>query len=203
MDQPAATTQSLQEQKDGFQRLAITLSNEGKQPLRIERITVHIPVAEKLTDDLEMLYGGSCMGRTPLLRHNVGGQTRKSSSHMYEMVRLADGQYLFAGSLSWRIFIPNFTLKTNALEIWSNGEGKQLKPGETIQYEQIVLRRAGNWLDLLNQFGAAIAKENGIVLITINRPQALNALNTGTFSDLKQVFGEDLAHRNDIKGGCR
>ena len=46
--------------------------------------------------------------------------------------------------------------------VWSDGEGKQLKPGETIQYEQIVLRRAGNWLDLLNQFGTAIAKENGI-----------------------------------------
>ena len=135
---------------------------KGKQPLTIEKITVRIPVAERLTDDLEMLYGGSCMGRTPLLRQNVGTQTKLSSSHMYEMVRLADGQYLFAGSLSWRIFLPNFTLKDRAFEIWSNGEGKQLKPGETIQYEQIVLRRANNWLDLLNQFGAAIAKENGI-----------------------------------------
>ena len=161
-DQPVATAQSLKEQADGFHRLAITLSNQGQQPLTIEKITVHIPVAERLTDDLEMLYGGSCMGRTPLLRQNVGTQTAKSSSHMYEMVRLADGQYLFAGSLSWRIFLPNFTLKDGAFVVWSNGEGKQLKPGETIQYEQIVLRRAGNWLDLLNQFGTAIAKENGI-----------------------------------------
>ena len=45
---------------------------KGKQPLTIEKITVRIPVAERLTDDLEMLYGGSCMGRTPLLRQNVG-----------------------------------------------------------------------------------------------------------------------------------
>lgn len=161
-DQPVATAQSLKEQADGFQRLAITLSNPGKQPLTIEKITVRIPVAERLTDDLEMLYGGSCMGRTPLLRQNVGTQTKLSSSHMYEMVRLANGQYLFAGSLSWRIFLPNFTLKDKALVIWSDGEGKQLKPGETIQYEQIVLRRAGNWLDVLDQFGTAIAAENGI-----------------------------------------
>ena len=161
-DQPVTTTQSLQEQKDGFQRLAITLSNQGQQPLKIEKITVRIPVAEKLTDDLEMVYGGSCMGRTPLLRQNVGSPTAKSSSHMYEMVRLADGKYLFAGSLSWRIFLPNFTLKKGAIEIWSDGEGRQLKPGETIQYEQIVLQRAGDWLALLDQFGAAIAAENGI-----------------------------------------
>ncbi len=159
---PVATKQTVKKQADGFHRLAITLFNKGKQPLMIEKITVRIPVAERFTDDLEMLYGGSCMGRTPLLRQNIGGQTKQSSSHMYEMVRLADGQYLFAGSLSWRIFLPNFTLRDGAFVVWSNGEGKQLKPGETIQYEQIVLRRADDWLTLLNQFGTAIAKENGI-----------------------------------------
>ncbi len=161
-NRPVESTQKLNEQKNGFQRLAITLSNPGEQPLKIEKIRVHIPLAEKLADDLEVVYGGSCMGRTPLLRHNVGRPTAASSSHMYEMVRLADGKYLFVGSLSWRIFLPNFTLKKGAIEIWSDGEGRQLKPGETIQYEQIVLRLAGNWLALLDQFGAAIAAENGI-----------------------------------------
>ncbi len=161
-DQPVTTTQTLTEQADGFQRLAITLSNKGKEPLAIERITVRIPVAEKLTDDLEVVYGSSCMGRTPLLRQTVGAPTAKSSSHMFEMVRLADGKYLFTGSLSWRIFLPNFTLKDGTIEVWSDGEGRQLKPGETIAYEQIVLKRGDNWLAVLDQFGAAIAVENGI-----------------------------------------
>ena len=161
-DHPVTTTQAMNEQADGFQRLAITLSNKGSEPLAIERVTVRIPVAEKLADDFEILYGGSCMGRTPMLRQTVGTPTAKSSSHMFEMVRLADGKYLFAGSLSWRIFLPNFTLKDGAIEIWSDGEGRQLKPGETIQYEQIVLKRGDNWLDMLNQFGSAIAAENGI-----------------------------------------
>ena len=161
-DQPVAVEQSLKEEADGFQRLAITLSNQGKEPLTIEKITVRIPLAEKLTDDLEVIYGSSCMGRTPLLRENVGSPSKKSSSHMYEMLRLSDGKYLFAGSLSWRIFLPNFTLQDGALEIWSLGEGKQLKPGQTIEYEQIVLKRSDDWLALLNQFGAAIASENGI-----------------------------------------
>ena len=160
--QSVATTQSLKEEANGFQRLAITLSNKGKEPLTIEKITVRIPLAEKLTKDLELIYGGSCMGRTPLLRENVGSQTKKSSSHMYEMLRLSDGKYLFAGSLSWRIFLPNFTLNDGGIEIWSHGEGKQLKPGQSIQYEQIVLKRSDDWLALLDQFGAAIAVENGI-----------------------------------------
>ena len=161
-DQAVTTTQSLEQRTDGFQQLSITLSNQGKLPSKIDKITVRIPLAEKLTEDLEVIFGGSCMGRTPLLRQNIGSPTEKSSSHMYEMVRLADGTYLFAGSLSWRIFLPIFTVTQGGLEIWSDGEGRQLNPGETIQYERIVLRRADAWLALLDQFGAAIAAENGI-----------------------------------------
>jgi alpha-galactosidase len=161
-DQLVETAQTVTDEADGFQRVAITLSNKGSKPLAIERINIRIPVAEKLTGDLEALYGGSCMGRTPILRQNVGAATAKSSSHMFEMVRLADDKYLFAGSLSWRIFLPNFTIKDGALMIWSDGEGRQLKPGETISYEQIVLKRGDDWLMTLNQFGNAIASENGI-----------------------------------------
>jgi len=63
-EQPVTTSQTLTEQADGFQRLAITLSSQGKEPLAIEKITVRIPLAEKLTDDLEVIYGSSCVGRT-------------------------------------------------------------------------------------------------------------------------------------------
>jgi len=157
-----STTNSLKEIKNGFQQLSITLSNKGNKPITIQKISVSIPLEAQLSDNLDMVYGGSCMGRTPLLKQKIGSQTNRSWSHMYEMLRLSDGQYLFAGSTSWRIFMPNFTLKQGAFEVWSDGEGKQLKPGQTIQYEQIVLKRADNWLSLLDQFGTAIAAENKI-----------------------------------------
>ena len=157
-----STTNSLKEIKNGFQQLSISLSNKGNTPITIERISVSIPIEGQLSDNLDMVFGGSCMGRTPLLKQKIGSQTNRSWSHMYEMLRLSDGQYLFAGSTSWRIFMPNFTLKQGAFEVWSNGEGKQLKPGQTIEYEQIVLRRAKNWIELLDQFGTAIAAENKI-----------------------------------------
>jgi len=159
---PVAVAQKMTTQKDGFQRLEITLSNTGKEALTIEKIAVNIPLIQPLDKESQILYGGSCMGRTPLLRQTVGSPTAKSSSHMYEMVRLADDQYLFAGSLSWRIFLPNFTLTNNTMVVWSVGEGKQLKPGQSIQYERIVLDRASGWMDLLDRFGSAIAVENGI-----------------------------------------
>ena len=157
-----STTHSLKKIENGFQQLTITLSNKGNKPITIERIAVNISLEANLSDNLDMVYGGSCMGRTPLLNQKIGSQTNRSSSNMYEMVRLSDGQYLFAGTTSWRIFMPNFTLKQGAFEVWSEGEGKQLKPGQTIQYEQIVLRLAKNWLELLDQFGTAIADENKI-----------------------------------------
>ena len=161
-DHPVTSEQKLTDQADGFQRLSIQLSNKGTQPLTIKKINITIPLEASLSDKMQMVYGGSCMGRTPLLRQNVGSQTKQSSSHMYELVRLNNDEYVFAGSLSWRIFLPNFTLQEKALMIWSNGEGKQLKPGDTIQYEQIVLKRGNNWLDVLDHFGTAIAAENGV-----------------------------------------
>ena len=60
------------------------------------------------------------------------------------------------------MFLPAFTLEDGAFVVRSNGEGKQLEPGQSIQYEQVVLRRSGDWLDLLNAFGTAIARGNGI-----------------------------------------
>lgn len=159
---PVAVSHELKKAKDGFHRLDITLSNKGSETLTISEVTVKVPLLEKLSNDMEIVYGSSCMGRRPMLRHEVGKPQKKSESFMYEMVQLAHDRYLFAGSLSWRIFLPVFTLEDNAFVIRSDGEGKQLKPGESIRYEQIVLTRTSGWLDLLHTFGSAIAKENSI-----------------------------------------
>ncbi|VGO20693.1 glycoside hydrolase family 36 protein [Pontiella sulfatireligans] len=161
-DHPVEASQKLKKGKDGFQRLEIMLSNKGSETLTIESIEVRIPVAAPIADDMDLVYGSSCMGRRPMLRHKVGEPQKKSESFMYTMVQLAADQYVFAGSLSWRIFLPVFTLEDNAFVVRSDGEGKQLKPGESIQYEQIVLNRSVNWLALLDTFGEAIAQENGI-----------------------------------------
>ncbi|MFC1761092.1 glycoside hydrolase family 36 protein [Planctomycetota bacterium] len=161
-DHPVAFSQQLKKGKGGFQRLEIELSNKGSEPLTIENIEVRIPIDAPISDDMDMVYGSSCMGRRPMLLHKVGDPKKKSESFMYAMVQLAEDQYVFAGSLSWRIFLPVFTLEDNAFVVRSDGEGKQLKPRERIRYEQIVLTRSADWLDLLDSFGSAIAKENGI-----------------------------------------
>jgi len=45
-----------------------------------------------------------------------------------------------------------------------------------------------------------VEDREGIVIVTINRPQALNALNNDVFEDLQNLFGKDLLNRSNVKG---
>ncbi len=45
-----------------------------------------------------------------------------------------------------------------------------------------------------------IDKQDGIYVVTINRPKALNALNGQTMSEIKQFFGTDAPQYADLKG---
>lgn len=156
------SSQKVTLEKNGFQRLEIILSNTGTQPAIINSIEIRIPVPGKVSDDMKIAYGSSCMGQRPLLIHKVDEPQEKSYSYMYSMLRQSKYQYVFAGSLSWRIFIPVFTFENNTFVVRSSGAGKQLNPGQSIKYEQIVLSITSDWQHLINALGSAIAKENGI-----------------------------------------
>lgn len=41
---------------------------------------------------------------------------------------------------------------------------------------------------------------DGIIIVTINRPEAMNALNNDVFVDLQHLFEEDLPCRDNVKG---
>ena len=45
-----------------------------------------------------------------------------------------------------------------------------------------------------------LEEQDGILVVTINRPKALNALNTPTMLDLERLFVEDIPNRGNIKG---
>jgi alpha-galactosidase len=161
-DHAVTVTQKLTLQPDGFHHLDIELSNRGTQAVALRNIEVRIPIPEVVTDRMQVAYGSSCMGQRPVLVHPASESRKESESLMYAMLRLGETESLFAGSLSWRIFMPVIRLEKNAFVIRSAGEGRRLQPGETIAYERIALTRAAHWQDLLASFGSAIARENGI-----------------------------------------
>lgn len=155
-------SQKLTAEKCGLQRLDITLTNKGSEVASIESIEIRIPISETINPESKIAYGSSSMGSRPVLIHKVGEPQKSSESYMYAMIQQANNQYLFAGALSWHIFIPVLTLENNTFVVRSNGEGKQLKPGQSIHYEQIVLSRSADWQYVLDTFGSAIANVNGI-----------------------------------------
>lgn len=59
-----STSKNLKVIENGFQQLSISLTNNGNKPIKIEKITVSIPTEAQLSDNLDIVFGGSCMGRT-------------------------------------------------------------------------------------------------------------------------------------------
>ncbi len=159
---PIQVTQKITTDASGLKRLDIILSNNGTETTSIDSIEIQIPIQVPINSDMKVSYGSSSMGSRPILVHKVGEPQKTSYSYMYAMIQQANNQYVFAGALSWRIFIPIITLEKNVFVVRSKGEGKQIKPGQSIHYEQIVLGLVPDWQKVLDTYGAAIAKENKI-----------------------------------------
>jgi alpha-galactosidase len=201
--------------QDGFSQIEIMLTNPGETALTIASVDVSLPLQGKFDPESEVIHGSSCMGRRPVLREPVSGlrnRTRtkinelkavahfdprevldpasRSYSYMYELVRLSGGQYLMAGSLSWRIFLPVLSVSESGFRVYSDGEGRQLKPGESISYEKIVLKHSSDWRGLLMEFGRAIAAENGIKQV-----KAAEFKGWATWDYYSRIFmAEDVLH---------
>jgi alpha-galactosidase len=151
----------------GQQILNLDFVNHGQKDLEIENIEIRIPIPVSLKSSNEIIYGSSCMGRTPILRETIGkkkgkGKKNKSYSYMYEMVKVHDKDIIFAGTATWKVFMCAFTVENNEVVIRSSGEGKTLSPGEKVDYEPIVLSRGEHWMDLLDSYGDSIVVENDI-----------------------------------------
>lgn len=159
---PIQVIQKITRDARGFKHLDIILSNKGTEVSSINSIEINIPIQVPIRDEMKVSYGSSSMGSRPILVHKVSEPQKTSYSYMYVMIQQAQNQYVFAGALSWRIFIPIITLEKNGFVVRSKGEGKQVKPGQSIHYEQIALGLASDWQKVLDTYGAAIAKENKV-----------------------------------------
>ena len=156
------STQKQINVKAGKHHLDITLTNKGNQIAIIDSVAIKIPYPENIDQKCRIAYGSSSMGQRPVLVQELGKPTKNSYSFMYAMVQKANNQYVFAGALSWRMFMPAITFKNQSFVIRSNGQGKALKPGESIHYEQILLCTSSDWQDNLASYATSIAVENSI-----------------------------------------
>ena len=107
------------------------------------------------------MYGGTCMGRTPISQSLATGGNGKSDT--FQMMALCKNNYSLTGVLTWNTFLPYIHYDSKkGIVVTADGEGKPIKPGETIEFEKILLDDNVSWQDLLLDYGKEIAVEHDI-----------------------------------------
>ncbi len=189
----------------GQKYINISLTNNGSVIDKIDSIQVVIVPSENINNETKLMFGGSCMGRTPLKL--TSSSDHKSNSGTFMMMKHNDKNFTNIGILSWNTFLPyiHFDRKKGII-ITAVGEHKPLKPGETITFEKIVLSKGESWQDLMYNYGTEIAKEQKI---KTKEPVNLEGWSTwdyyGRVYDTKDIFknidklSEEDHHANIIQ----
>ena len=151
---------SIKKGEKGQQYYEISIINRGKELDNVDSIEITIHPEGKIDQELPLMFGGTCMGRTPLKQSN--SLDNQSESGMYLMTNYKENRYGLVGVLTWNIFRPNIYSKGKDIVIKAFGEKKPVKPGESIQFEKIIEIKNESWQDILFSYGEEIANEHKI-----------------------------------------
>ena len=145
----------------GQKYIRIALTNKGKITENIDSIQIVIEPSLTVNKNAMLMFGGSCMGRTPL-KQSVASDS-KSNSGTFLMIKHNENTYSQIGVLTWNTFLPyiHYNIR-KGIVITANGESKPIKPGETLDFEKFVLSESDSWQDLMFNYGREIAKEHKI-----------------------------------------
>ncbi|MCX6309087.1 MAG: alpha-galactosidase, partial [Bacteroidia bacterium] len=193
---------------DGQKLIRISLTNKGKVIDNIDSIEVAIEPSFTIHKNTQMMYGGTCMGRTPLKQSTASDS--KSKSGTFLLIKNTEKSFTNIGILTWNTFLPyiHYNMK-KGIVITAIGESKPIKPGETIEFEKVVVTNGESWQDLMFGYGNDIAKEHKIPM---KDPIPFKGWSTwdyyGRVYDTKDVYknidklkSEQVANIIQIDGG--
>ncbi len=145
----------------GKKYVLISLTNKGGKTDYLDSIHVLISPPKNVSNNTKIMYGGTCMGRTPISQSLATGGKGKSDT--FQMMALGKNNYSLTGVLTWNTFLPYIHYDSKkGIVVTADGEGKPIKPGETIEFEKILLDDNVSWQDLLLDYGKEIAVEHDI-----------------------------------------
>jgi len=146
--------------ESGQKYIRISLTNKGQKTDSIHSIEIVIK-QNSVIFDKKLLYGGTCMGRTPLKQSNASDTI--SNSDTFLMIRHNENTYSQIGILTWNTFLPyiHYNIEKGYV-IRANGENKPINPGETLEFEKLILSESDSWQDIMFNYGREIAKEHKI-----------------------------------------
>jgi alpha-galactosidase len=147
--------------KNGQTYYQVSLTNNSSKTDKIDSIEIILRQQDAILENMPLMFGGTCMGRTPIKQTNY--LDSQSESGMFLMTKHSEKDYSLWGVLTWNIFMPYLHHNNqNEIVIKAFGENKPIKAGETILFEKFVSIKNQSWQDLMYGFGQEIADEHKI-----------------------------------------
>ncbi len=151
----------IEEGETGQKYINISFTNRGKETDYIDSVEISVKQLRVVGNDTKLLLGGTCMGRTPLKQSNA--DDAKSNSDTFLMIQHDENSFTQMGVLTWNTFLPYIHYEMGkGIVITANGEKKPVKPGETIEFEKLIVSEGDSWQDLMFDYGKEIAREQKI-----------------------------------------
>ncbi|MDO8542500.1 MAG: alpha-galactosidase [Opitutaceae bacterium] len=168
----------------GAQSVEASVTNTSGAEISLQQLVLQFPW--KLPDEKGLLLcaGGYDQGRAETRIYLPGAEPLESGS--YQMARYTGGAAL-AGFVTWRTFNSRIKFAGGKIIVTADGEGRLLRPGETVVLEKVRLAAGSDWQDLLFTHAAEIARENRIKL---NRPKTYAGWATWDY------FGQGWTFKN-------
>lgn len=141
--------------------VSISMTNNGSETEYIKDVQIKVNNTPPFNEKTKFLYGGYDMGRSPI-QQCAFNDTQTTTESVF-LAKNGDAAFFKVGILTWEVFRASITFsKENGIVITAPGEHKPIKPGETLQFEKLVVEKGKNWQDLLFGYGKQIAKVQNI-----------------------------------------
>ena len=183
------TKQTVKKWYKNAKLVSISLTNKGNKTELIKDIQIRLNNPPPLNENTKFLCGSYEMSSQNPIRQ-CGYNDKQTTTESVFLVKNSEKKFFKIGVLTWEIFRASITFsKEDGITISAEGEGKPIKPGETVQFEKFIIEEGDNWQDLLFSYGEQIAKIHNI------KPKEIGKWNGyGTWD----YFGRDFTYE-DVK----
>jgi len=157
-----STKQTVENWNQNSRIVTISITNNGDKTEVIKDIQIKLNNTPQFNENTKFLYGSYEMSsQNPI--QQCGYNDKQTTTETVFLAKNNDSTFFKLGILSWEIFRASITFsKENGIMISAEGEDKPIKPGQTIQFEKLVIEVGDNWQDMLFGYGEQIAKIQNI-----------------------------------------
>ena len=174
------TSYQVEDWSKNSKLISISITNESDKIEYIKDISIQLNTPTSVNADSRILYGSYQMGSGAQVQKlsnetqtKTEGKTESKIETKTESVLLlknGNTSFFKVGVLTWEIFRAEISYsKDKGIQIVADGEDKPIKPGQTINFEKIVVESGDNWQNMLFEYGKQIAKVQKISPKKINQ----------------------------------